>query len=147
MLVIPEMNKNIEVINEHLWAVNMQYVKAGYIKGLKLLPDKVSEQISLTNVGIIAIDKSSKLYPVLKLLFTKAMTKTADELQAILKMGNGLELLDKADDLIINVVGWEIKRRCVSADYLQSLSQPTFIDKFKIWIRKKVKLCHLFRLV
>lgn len=141
------MNKNIEVINEHLWAVNMQYVKAGYIKGLKLLPDKVSEQISLTNAGIIIIDKSSKLYPALKLLFTKAMTKTADELQAILKMGNGLEPLDKADDLMINVVGWEIKRRCVRAEYLQSLSQPTFIDKFKIWIRKKVKLCHPFKRV
>jgi hypothetical protein len=139
------MNKNIEVINEHLWAVNMQYVKAGYIKGLKLLPDKVSEQISLTNAGIIITDKSSKLYPALKLLFTKAMTKTADELQAILKMGDGLEPLDKADDLMINVVGWEIKRRCVRAEYLQSLSQSTFMDKFKIWIRKKVMLCPLFK--
>jgi|GEM_PF-986806 len=140
-LVIPEMNKNIEVINEHLWTVNMQYVKAGYIGGMKLLPDAKVEHINLTNAGIIVIDNSSKLYPALKLLFTKAMIKTNDELQAILDSVKNPDLLNALDDLMINVVGWEIKRRCIRADYLQSLPQPTFIDKLKKWIRKKVKLC------
>lgn len=30
------MNKNIEVINENLWAVNYNYVKVGYIQELTL---------------------------------------------------------------------------------------------------------------
>lgn len=133
------MNRNIEVINEHLWAVNMQYVKAGYIGGMKLLPDKESDQINLGSSGVIILDKNSKLYPALKEIFPVVMQKSTDELQSLLDSVKNPELLDAFDDLCVNVVGWEIKRRCVMADYLESLPQPTFNDKIKNFLRKKVK--------
>ncbi len=134
------MNRNIEVINEHLWAVNMQYVKAGYIDGMKLLPDKEYDQINLGGSGVIIIDKGSKLYPALKELFPVVMQKPTEELQLLLDGVKNPELLDALDDLCVNVVGWEIKRRCIKAEYDASLPQPTFKDKIKNWIRKKVKI-------
>lgn len=133
------MNKNIEVINENLWAVNIQYVKSGYINGLRIIPDTKTGQLNVTDAGIIVIDKASVLYPALKMLFLKIMHKTTDELEEILAKGIHMKTLDKVDDLLINVVGWEIKRRCVKADYLKRLPKPTFKYKFMIWIRKKVK--------
>lgn len=135
------MNRNIEVINEHLWTVNMQYVKAGYIGGMKLNNTSVSDQIYLTNQGIIVIDKDCCIsYPAFKMLFSKVMNKTTEELNELLAKGTRMKTPDKVDELLINVVGWEIKRRCVKGEYDASLTQPTFKDKIKNLIRKKVKI-------
>lgn len=53
------MNGNIEVINENLWAVNMQYVKEGYIEELQLIPNTQIGQINLSNAGRIILDSGS----------------------------------------------------------------------------------------
>ena len=52
------MNKNIEVINENLWAVNYNYVQVGYIQELtfnyKDNPDRLA---CITNDGKIVLNK------------------------------------------------------------------------------------------
>lgn len=63
------MNGNIEVINENLWAVNMQYVKEGYIEELQLIPNTQIGQINLSNAGRIILDSGSRAYPALKKMF------------------------------------------------------------------------------
>ena len=124
------MNRNIEVINENLWAVNMQYLKEGYIEELKLIPDVEIGQINLSNTGKIILDSGARAYPAL-------MQKPTDELMETMKMPKR----DSLDGLCENVIGWELKRRCVKAEYMKNLTQSTFKNKFIKWIRKKVKIC------
>ena len=133
------MNGNVEVINEHCWAVKMEYVKSGYIGEMKLMKGKKSEAINLTDKGVIVINADSKLCPALKILFPKVMQKPTEELQSLIDNIKNPELLDALDDLYVNVAGWEIKRRCALADYLTSQPQPTFKDKIKNFFRKKVR--------
>ena len=45
------MNKNIEVINENLWAVNFYYVKMNCIKELKLLDENVDDIVKISIDG------------------------------------------------------------------------------------------------
>ncbi len=95
------MNKNIEVINENLWAVNSAYIRMGHS----------DEQLNF------ALDK---------------MRKVSEP--------------DAYEKMYLNVLEWEIKRRCVKADYLSSQPKPTFKDKIIKWmIRKKVRIWHLFK--
>ena len=72
------MNRNIEVINENLWAVNQYYVKQGFIQELKILPNKTPElyDISLTNQGILVLNKAAYSYEVTKLLVIRIMRHT-----------------------------------------------------------------------
>lgn len=130
------MNRNIEVINENLWAVNMQYLKEGYIEELKLIPNTEIGQINLSNTGKIILDSEARAYPALKKMFLVFMQKPTDELMEIMKMPKR----DSLDGLCENVVGWETKRRCVKAEYMKTHPQPTFRDKFIKWMRKKVKI-------
>lgn len=131
------MNRNIEVINENLWAVNMQYLKEGYIEELKLIPDVEIGQINLSNTGKIILDSGARAYPALKKMFLIFMQKPTDELMETMKMPKR----DSLDGLCENVIGWELKRRCVKAEYMKNLTQSTFKNKFIKWIRKKVKIC------
>lgn len=132
------MNQNIEIINANLWAVNMQYVKSGYVQELRLLqPDY--QQINLSKEGTIILDKGSRAYPALKKLFLICMDKSTEELEKIVKM----QANDSLNGICQNVAGWEIKRRCVQAEYLKSHSRPDILNKIKQTIRKKVKQWHL----
>ena len=63
------------------------------------------------------------------------MQKSTDELQEIMKMNK----TDSLDGLCENVVGWEIKRRCVMAEYIKSLPKPTFKNKITKWIERRCK--------
>lgn len=135
------MNRNIEVINDYLWSVNLQYIKSGYIEELKLMPgseETTLSHVNLTNRGYIILDKSSKLYPALKRLFPIVMKMPMEELERIASKINNPEKLDALGDLYVNVAGWEIKRRCVLAEYQKNLPKPTFKDKINKF-RKKVK--------
>ena len=74
------MNRNIEVINENLYAVNMQYVKAGYIAEMKIIPNTKGGQINLSNTGkIVNTDElvhtarsSSACFPVFQCTLSAA---------------------------------------------------------------------------
>lgn len=134
------MNRNIEVINENLLAVNIQYVKEGYVEELKFITtaDKEkTDQIYLSNTGKIILDSGARAYPILKKMFLVFMQKPTDELMETMKMPKR----DSLDGLCENVIGWELKRRCVKAEYMKNLTQSTFKNKFIKWIRKKVKIC------
>lgn len=53
---------------------------------------------------------------------------------------------DAYERMYLNVLEWEIKRRCVKSEYLSDQPKPTFKDKIIKWmIRKKVRIWHLFK--
>lgn len=113
----------------------MQYVKEGYIEEMKLITtaDKEkADQIYLSNTGRIILDSGAEVYPALKKLFLMFMQKSIDELQEIMKMNK----TDSLDGLCENVVGWEIKRRCVMAEYMKSQPKAAFKNKLKQKIKK-----------
>lgn len=56
------MNKNIEVINENLWAVNFELVKSGFIKEIRLVDAANAQFACLTNKGRILLDKGHPIY-------------------------------------------------------------------------------------
>ncbi|WP_310605081.1 hypothetical protein [Anaerosporobacter sp.] len=133
------MNKNIEVINEHLWAVNRAYVKAGYIKELTPImgSDGINEYASLTDDGIMILNKQSELYPTLKLFIPKIMAYT-DEVLLHCMESVKVNVSDNYEKLYLNVMEWEVKRRCVMAEYLKSHSKLTFKKRIIKSIRKWV---------
>lgn len=134
------MNKNIEVINENLLAVNIQYLNEGYIKEMKLISAMdETEQIYLSNTGKIILDSSTRAYPALKKLFLMCMRKSTDELLEIIKKPKK----DSLDGLCENVIGWELKRRCVMTEYVENTQTTVLKDRllFNWWtrLRKRVK--------
>lgn len=140
------MNRNIEVINENLYAVNMQYLKEGYIEELKLVTNTEIGQINLSNTGKIILDSGSRAYPALKKMFLIYMQKPTDELMEIMNMPKS----DSLDGLCENVIGWELKRRITEIEYKTSQPVTPLIKKIKVklqikflrWIRKKVIIWH-----
>lgn len=130
------MNENIEVINECLWAVNMNYLKLDYIQELKLI--KESGHINLTDQGVLVIDKSSKLFPAMKMLLPKLMEKRTDELQSILDASENAVISNSLDDLIINLCGWELKRRSVKNSYSPDIKNNR-MARFKAYWKKVIK--------
>lgn len=142
------MNKNIEVINENLWAVNQQYVKQGYIKELTTLPGAAPEtqDASLTDDGIIVLNKCSPVYGVLKKFVPRIMAYSDEQLNSAREKMQKVSEPDAYEKMYLSVLEWEIKRRCVKAEYLSSQPKPTFKDKIVKWmIRKKVRKWHLFK--
>ena len=142
------MNKNIEVINENLWVVNSAYIKMGYIHELVPLTEGITSEnpyISLTNDGILILKKESEFYPILKNLMQRIMGHSDEQLTFAVDKMQKVSELDAYETMYLNVLEWEIKRRCVKAEYLSSQPKPTFKDKIIKWIRKKVKKWHLFK--
>ena len=133
------MNGNIEIINNYLWAVNSAYIKQGYIQELTPVPEESENPyVSLTNDGIMILKKESELYPVLKKIIIKIMGYSDELLNyAVLKMRRASKP-DAYEKLYLNVLEWELKRRCVLAEYQKNLPKPTFKDKINKF-RKKVK--------
>lgn len=126
------MNRNIEIINDNLWAVNMQYVEEGYIEELQIIPNAQIGQINLGSDGVIILDKSSKAYLALKQLFQIYMKKSTEELQEILKKPK----IDSLDELCENVIGWEIIRRHIRDKNITTGLGIT--EKIRKWIERKV---------
>lgn len=53
------MNKNIEKINSHLWLVNFEYIKAGYIKELKNVKI-MSDHATITIEGVMIFNRTDE---------------------------------------------------------------------------------------
>jgi hypothetical protein len=132
------MNPNIEVITPELWAVHSGYIKAGWIQELTPVPgvESINADASLTNDGIMILKKESELYPTLKQFVPKIMKHTDAELEHCITTMKGKVNPDAYEKLYLNVLQWEIKRRCVRAEYLNSLPKPTFKDRIKKFLRK-----------
>lgn len=118
------MNRNIEVITPDLWAVHKEYIQAGYIRELRHIQNTRLEQINLSNTGIIILDKGSKHYSILKKMFPAAMKMNQADLEGVIEKYGDMQNLNPVTDEWVNVVGWEIKRRCIRAEYLKSIPRP-----------------------
>lgn len=131
------MNPNIEVITPELWAVNSGYIKAGWIQELTPVPglESANEYASLTNNGIMILKKESPFYPILKQLVPKIMRHTDEELKICHNLNNKA-MLDNYEKLYLNVMEWEVERRRVRADYLNSLPRLTLKNRIKKFIQK-----------
>lgn len=66
------MNKNIEVINENLLAVNFEHINAGLIKEITFDSENCSDYASLTKDGKILLNKNDSMYQKILLLFKKS---------------------------------------------------------------------------
>ena len=131
------MNPNIEVIIPDLWAVNSEYIKAGWIQELTPVPglENANEYASLTNDGIMILKKESEFYPILKQLVPKIMQHTDEELQLCRNLNNKA-VLDNSEKLYLNVMEWEIERRRVRSDYLSRLPRSTLKNRIKKLLQK-----------
>ena len=132
------MNPNIEVIAPNLWAVNFQWVKAGWIKELQFVPDAKCncEYACLKDDGTMVINKDSEIYPILKKFMLKLMQRTDSELGNIAQNLKNKALLDNYERFYLNVMEWEMKRRCVKQAYLLDDPKPTLKEKIKKFLRK-----------
>ena len=132
------MNPNIEVIAPDLWAVNFQWVKEGWIKELRFVHDAKCncEYACLKDDGTIVINKGSEFYPTLKSFLLKIMQRTDSELEIAAQNLKNKALLDNYERFYLNVVEWEIKRRCVKQAYLLGDPKPTLKEKIKKFLRK-----------
>lgn len=143
------MNKNIEVINENLWAVNSAYIRMGYIQELVPLSEGITSEnpyASLTNDGILILKSESEFYPILKNLMQRIMGHSDEQLNFAVDKMRKVSEPDAYEKMYLNVLEWEIKRRCVKSEYLSDQPKPTFKDKIIKWmIRKKVRIWHLFK--
>lgn len=142
------MNKNIEVINENLYAVNSAYIKMGYIQEFVPLSENVTDgnpYVSLTDDGILILKKESEFYPILKKLLLRIMEHSDEQLNFAMDKMRKVSEPDAYEEMYLNVLEWEMKRRCVKAEYLSSQPKPTFKDKIIMWLRKKVKEWQVFR--
>ena len=109
------MNGNIEVVNENLWCVNQYHVQAGFIKELTLLPGTAPDK---------------EIFLTRKMLL-RGMVHTDEQLEYAQQKMQKVEKPDAYVKMYLNVLEWEIKRRCVKAEYIASLPKPTLLDKFK----------------
>lgn len=119
------MNRNIEVINENLWAVNQYFVKEGYIKELVTLPEcsPEKEDACLKEDGVLILNKASPVYEVCKKLMIRIMPYSDEKLKGAFEQMATVENPDAYEFMYYHVLGWEIKRREVQADYLKNCTK------------------------
>ncbi|MCI3029761.1 hypothetical protein LMF32_11970 [Desemzia sp. C1] len=75
------MNKNIEVINEHLWLVNFKHLDQGYISELKHMSQNHTDYRILTKEGILILDKAYEEGKDVATLFNFVMKLDDEQLQ------------------------------------------------------------------
>lgn len=110
-------NPNIEVINDHLWAVNFYYVR--YIDDLTYHcddHDALDKPASITNDGVIILNKSHEIYPILKNLISRIMESTDYELMGKLDYMKDKDR-DGYDRFYKLVLETEVKRRSVEKQH------------------------------
>jgi len=77
------LNKNIEVINDHLWAVKFLYIP--YIEEIDYQPDPCisayDEFGRVTNEGLLILNKDCKGYNTIKAIFITVMKKSDAQLK------------------------------------------------------------------
>ncbi len=107
------MNQNIEVINEHLWAVRFSYLP--FIAEIDYLPDPTvpiyEEPGRITNDGLMLLNKDNRGYPMLKDMFPKLMKKSDKQLKRELITGNKLKNKNAYQTLYAAMLQVEQERR------------------------------------
>lgn len=155
------MNKNIEVINENLWAVDFEYIKQGWMKGLSFNEHHSSDYYGFTQDGKIVLNKNQSNYKeylkmlniIMKfkddqlgtekgfLLFVRIFVPKADNLSDdVFKKFIQTAQLEQVQELFNALSNLERIRRTIYAEYIKGIKKPTCIDKIKkIFKRKGVK--------
>jgi hypothetical protein len=108
------MNKNIEVINNSLWAVRFSYVpqiaELGYTGDLNGL----EAAAAFTDDGKLVLNKQHEIYPTLKAMMLRIMPNSDQELAAKVDVIQSKEH-DSYDRFYMFVLNTEIKRRTIAA--------------------------------
>jgi hypothetical protein len=140
------MNKNIEVINPYLWGVNYHHLK--FIKELTYQdnsPGALEKPASLTNDGIIVLNKSHEMYPTLKQFFPKIMESTDEELLYKIKYMKDKDR-DGYDRVYKYCLDAEAKRRFLEKEFQKQNKGKPLIRKILNFLRlnnkKGVKSWH-----
>lgn len=69
-------------------------------------------------------------------MLLRVMGHTDEQLEYARQKMQKVETPDAYVKMYLNVLEWEIKRRCVKAEYIASLPKPTLLDKFKSKAKK-----------
>lgn len=107
------MNKNIEVINERLWAVRFSLLQ--YIKEIEYEPDPEmpleEEPLRISKEGILILNKDYKVYSLLREFFPKLMKRPRSELFKELER-SALNKMESLRNCIYHIaITLEIQRR------------------------------------
>ena len=84
----------------------------------------------------MVINKGSEFYPMLKSFMLKIIQRTDSELKDSVQNLNNKAVLDGYERLYLNVMEWEIKRRCIKQAYLLNHPKSTLKEKIKKYLWK-----------
>lgn len=130
------MNPNIEVITPELWGVNRSYVLAGWIKELPPSAEGYTNPYAtLTNDGIMILNKDSEFYDILKRFVPKIMQHSDQELKQIKEKLERTPAKNNYKVLYLDVVRWELERWRVRAK----------VAKIKVDVSLLKRLLKIFR--
>lgn len=107
------MNKNIEVINSHLWAVKFSFLP--FISEINYVPDaKIpihEESGRITNEGILILNKDYPAFHILKDWFPKLMEKKDRQLKKEIEASKVLKNKNDWQNAYASMLQVEIERR------------------------------------
>ncbi|MBY0124495.1 hypothetical protein [Bacillus sp. S/N-304-OC-R1] len=108
-----EMNKNIEVINKHLWAVKFSLIP--YIPQIDYVSDSntpaYQEPGRITNDGVMLLNKEYKGYKLFRDLYENTMKKTNRQLKKELFVGNAIKNKTPYQIMCYSMIEVELERR------------------------------------
>lgn len=106
------MNRNIEVINENLWAVRFSLIP--FIKEIEYSPDPnipaYEEAARVTKGGLMILNKDHKGYRFLKDIMIKIMRKSEKKIKKELNKIEALKSNDNAQILYMFCLKSELER-------------------------------------
>lgn len=107
------MNKNIEIINSHLWAVRFNLIPL--IPEIDYKPDSEIPEFEefgrIVNNGVLLLNKDYKGYSILKEWFPKLMKKTDKQLIKEIKTGQTLNNKSDWELIYALMLQIELERR------------------------------------
>lgn len=107
------MNQNIEVINNHLWAVRFSFLP--YISEIDYKPDSevpaYEESGCIINNGVLLLNKEHPGFEILKDYFPKIMNKTDKQLKKELNNANLIQNKTDWQNLYHSLLQVESERR------------------------------------
>ncbi|MED3553997.1 hypothetical protein [Cytobacillus praedii] len=107
------MNKNIEVINDNLWAVKFSLIP--YIPGIDYKPDTTipafMEPCRLAEDGLLLLNKEHQNYSLLKDSFQKLAKKNYTWLKKEVKRGSRIRSKNEVQTFYYNMIHIELERR------------------------------------
>lgn len=130
------MNPNIQVINKNLWAVNFNHVQMKWIGELFFLNESGSSNkyAALSEDGKLIVNTATELHHAITGILSRIMQRTdvqlTNELTAVKKKVD-MPHDDRYEELLLCMLQWELKRRCVRKEYMKRHRVLVFIENLK----------------